>query len=85
MKESGSEPAEGLTKVKEILQKNNVKILNEDVWGSRELAYPIKKEKKGYYVFLILECEASAIKNIDRLLKLNEHILRFMFFKKEKI
>jgi len=48
--------------------------------GLRNLAYPIKGEIKGYYVVLELECEdLKAIKEFDRLSKINSNVVRYLF------
>ncbi len=83
-KDDENSSAEGLNFVKDLLSKSNISILNEDVWGSRELAYPIEKHKKGYYVFIKMEGEPLTVKKIERDLRLNNSILRFLIFKKAK-
>ncbi len=83
-KDNETAAAEGLKNVKEILQNFNIEITGEDVWGSRKLAYPIEKEKNGYYVFLKVKGDSLNIKKIERDLKLNNNILRFMVIKEDK-
>ncbi len=81
-KDDENSSAEGLNSVKELLTNSGIKITNEDVWGSKELAYPIKKEKRGYYVILNLEGESLTVKKIERDLRLNNLLLRFLTIKK---
>jgi len=52
--------------------------------GRRKLAYPIKKQKHGFYVFLefVLE-DKSALKKLDGQLKLNNNLLRYLVIKKD--
>ncbi len=48
--------------------------------GMRDLAYPIKGEKKGYYVVLKLEMnDVKPVKEFDRLSKINSSVLRYLF------
>jgi small subunit ribosomal protein S6 len=66
--------------------KRVVKSLGGDVkgvnaWGLRRFAYPIRKKKEGYYVFLNLELPPEAVNKLDQTLKFNENILRHLIIK----
>jgi len=61
-----------------ILTDQNAGILKLDNWGTRKLAYPIKKQVKGCYVQTIFEAEAEVIAEYERRLRLDEKVLRFM-------
>lgn len=54
------------------------KISKEDAWGVRDLAYPIKKQAKGYYVHFELETDPAVARTIDKTLKVEEDILRYL-------
>jgi small subunit ribosomal protein S6 len=56
-----------------------------DHWGKRKLAYPIKKQRQGFYEWFYFELDPSRIAEIDRKLKMSETIIRFLTFKMEKI
>lgn len=56
-----------------------------EYWGLRNLAYKIKKNRKGHYVMLGLEAPPPAIAEMERQLKLNDEILRFMTIRVEAI
>jgi small subunit ribosomal protein S6 len=49
-----------------------------DVWGKRGLAYPIRKKKIGYYCLFLYEGEGATITALERQLKLNEKVLRYL-------
>ena len=66
-----------LANIKEIL--GGGKVLKEDLWGERDLAYPIKKQSKAYYVHLELELEPNIAKGLDKTLKVEEDIIRHLF------
>ncbi len=53
----------------------------KDFWGVRGLAYPIKHEEKAYYAHFDFEVEPGLIPDIDRRLKLNEEIVRYLLIK----
>jgi small subunit ribosomal protein S6 len=55
-----------------------------DRWGKRRLAYPIKKHTDGYYVFYQVELPPQAAIRIERDLRLNENVLRFLLTLQEE-
>lgn len=61
-----------------VLTDQKSDILKLDNWGTRKLAYPIKKQVKGCYVQTIFEADADVIAEYERRLRLDEKILRFM-------
>lgn len=54
------------------------KIQKQDLWGMRDLAYPIKKQTKGFFVHYELETDPKIAKTIDKNLKVEENILRYL-------
>lgn len=54
------------------------KVKKEDLWGVRDLAYPIRRQNRAYYAHFELEAEPSKISDIDKNLKLEEDILRYL-------
>lgn len=65
-----------IEKLHGILTKNGAKITNINEWGLRDLAYPIKKEPKGYYVVIKLEADNVALGEFDRLTRFDNNVLR---------
>ena len=47
-------------------------------WGRRQLAYPIRKRTNGYYVVAQFQAEPPALPEFERLLKLDEELLRYL-------
>ena len=54
------------------------KVVKTDNWGLRTLAYRIKKNKKGYYVQINADSPAPAVLEMERQIRLNEDILRYI-------
>ncbi len=46
--------------------------------GMRKLAYPVQKNERGYYTVIYFKAPGAAIAEIERLLRINEDILKFM-------
>lgn len=62
----------------EVAKKKFGKLDKEDLWGNKDLAYPIKHFKKGYYAHYLFSAEPSSIASLDKSLKLEEDILRYL-------
>ena len=60
-------------------------VRKREYWGLRSLAYRIKKNRKGHYMLLGLEAKPAVVKEMERLLGLNEDVLRFMTIRIEEI
>src|ERR1700688_3193860 len=66
------------THLKTIIENEGGKVEKQEYWGLRTLAYRIKKNRKGHYVLLNLNAPANAIAELERQLKINEDVLRFL-------
>ena len=65
-----------------ILTKEGAEITGVDQWGKRKLAYEIdKKYREGFYVLVKFNGPSTAVDEADRLLKIDEHVLRHMITK----
>ena len=62
---------------KAILEKNG-QIVKTDPWPLQRLAYKVHKQTKGYYVILEYGAAADAILDVNRELRLDDRVLRFM-------
>jgi len=52
-----------------------------DHWGTKKLAYLIQKETQGYYVFIEYAGMPEAVKEIERLFRINDQVLKYMTVK----
>ena len=52
--------------------------------GKRRLAYEIDDVREGYYVVMKFKSEATASKELERLMRLNDDVMRALFIKLEK-
>ena len=69
------------THLKTIVEGEGGKVEKQEYWGLRGLAYRIKKNRKGHYVLLNINAPSSAVVELERQLKINEDVLRFMSVK----
>ena len=65
----------------EDLKKEGGEVVKVDNWGLKNLAYRIKKNRKGHYVLLNIVAPAKAIFEYERLVRLNEDVIRHMTIK----
>jgi small subunit ribosomal protein S6 len=72
-----------IAKIKKTIEENKGKIKSEEEWGKKELAYPINKKKNGFYLLLNLESSKEDLPKIDKKLKMEEGVLRFLILRKE--
>lgn len=68
---------------KEVITKNGGEIETCLDMGMRNLAYEIKKNKRGYYFVIYFKAQASLILELERNYRINEEILRFIVLKYE--
>lgn len=65
--------------VKKALKDAKAKVVSEDVWGEKKLAYKIKGSETGHYILWTLELDGKAIKSMNNLFNLDTNIWRYMF------
>ena len=69
----------------DILSQGQGEVTKTEFCGLRTLAYSIKKNRKGHYVLFNIEAPAPAVKEMERQMRLNEDILRFLTLKVETL
>ena len=68
-----------------LLEGDGGAVQKREYWGLRSLAYRIKKNRKGHYMLLGLNAPPASINEMERQLRLNEDVLRFMTLRVEEI
>lgn len=69
--------------VKKSVELNKGKIKSTEDWGKKELAYKIKKNDSGIFLFFILELASEAAKAISEKLRMEEEIIRYLLVKQD--
>jgi len=70
-----------ITKVKDIIEKNGGEIVATDEMGIRKLAYSVEKQTRGYYVVVYFKGQGDLVGELERNLKFNEQIIKFLTLK----
>lgn len=73
-----------VAKFEKLLTNNGAAIEKTDRWGKRKLAYLIDDLAEGYYVLVDFSAEPAAVKELDRVMKITDEVMRHMVVKKEK-
>ena len=68
-----------------IIENGGGSIKKREYWGLRSLAYRIKKNRKGHYVMLNIETDSETLNEYERIMGLNEDILRFLNIRIEEV
>lgn len=68
-----------------IIKDGGGKVHKIENWGLRNLAYKINKNRRGHYVLIESDTPAPAIHEMERTMRLNEDILRFMSIREEEL
>ena len=68
-----------------VIQSFKGEIKKRENWGIRNLAYKINKNRKGHYMLLNIDGPPEAIKEYERLMRLDEDIIRFLTIKIKSI
>lgn len=64
--------------ITDSVSKNGGTVKKEENWGKKQLAYPVKKSKEGYYYKLEFTAPTAAIVKLEEVCRLNADILRTM-------
>ncbi|MEQ1770589.1 MAG: 30S ribosomal protein S6 [Devosia sp.] len=66
------------TNLTNVLTEGGGKVTKNEYWGLKSLSYRIKKNRKAHYSLLNIDAPAPAIAEMERQMRINEDILRFM-------
>ena len=81
---SDDQMKEAVEKFKDVLAQNDAKLVNEELWGLRKLAYPIQKKSTGFYVLFEFEAEPTIVKRLETAYRRDERVIRFLTFRLDK-
>ena len=64
-----------------VLADNGGKLLENEYWGVKTMAYKINKNRKGHYALLRTDAPAPAVQEMERLMRLHEDVMRVLTIK----
>jgi small subunit ribosomal protein S6 len=74
----GDELSAVVDTVEGLVKRIDGTVTRVDPWGLRRLAYPIQGQWEGQYVLMLLELESQSASELERSLKLNELVMRYL-------
>jgi len=69
---------ETVEKVKGWITESGGTIVKEDLWGKRQLAYPIQKQREGQYMYMHVQLEPSFNSELERNMRFLEPVMRYL-------
>jgi len=77
--------AEGLIEhFSTVLSDNGGKVVGNEYWGVKTMAYKINKNRKGHYAFLKSDAPAAAVQEMERLMRLHDDVMRVLTIRVDK-
>ena len=64
-----------------VLTDNDGKVVMSEYWGVKTMAYKINKNRKGHYAFIRSDAPATAVHEMERLMRLHEDVMRVLTIK----
>jgi len=77
------ETAKTVSQMAEIIAQRNGKMIKQDQWGKKRLAYPIKRFQEAFYVFFLYEGTPDIPLELERRFKQMDTVIRFLTVKKD--
>ena len=69
----------------EVLSTNGGKVTKNEYWGVKTLSYRIRKNRKAHYSLLNIDAPHAAVAEMERQMRINEDILRFMTIRVDEL
>ncbi|MBV9859755.1 MAG: 30S ribosomal protein S6 [Alphaproteobacteria bacterium] len=69
----------------QLIADNGGEVKKREYWGLRNLTYRMNKNRKGHYVLFNIDAPAAAIAEMERTMRINEDVLRYLTIKVEKL
>lgn len=72
-----------LSRVEQIVATYGGQVVRVQQWGRRRLAYPIERNRDGYYIFIDMILTPETVSELERTLRVSETVLRHMFRRRD--
>ena len=67
-----------------VLTENGGKIVDQEYWGLKTMAFKINKNRKGHYAFVRSDAPSAAVHEMERLMRIHEDVMRVLTIKVDK-
>lgn len=82
-KATAAKKKDAVEKLEKLLKINNGKVVNSEDWGVKDLAYSIKKNEAGVFLYFDIELPPQSLKNLRDKVRLDGDIIRYLLVVKE--
>ena len=73
------------SKFTDVAKEKGGKVIKTEQWGLRNLAYRVKKHRKGYYTMLGLEGTGEMVNELERQIRISDDVIRFLTVNVEEL
>jgi small subunit ribosomal protein S6 len=67
-----------VAQIEEVIKQTGGVVNKTERWGRRKLAYRVRKQEEGLYVLMEFSADASAVKEVERRLRVHEMCLKYL-------
>ncbi len=71
-----------ISKIEKLIDGVDGKITKRDNWGKKRLAYPVKKNQFGIYIYFEVDLKPEAVRQLESSLLITEEVIRFLLVKR---
>ncbi len=71
-------------KVKGVLQRTGASVVKQENWGKKRLAYEVRRERKGTYIYLNFTSPGDTVAELERSYRIEDAVIKFMTIKLEE-
>lgn len=72
-----------IEKFNNLIQENEGQVEQLNRWGKKRLAYEIKKFREGFYVLVLFKGRQATVRELDRIMRISDEVLRYMIVRRE--
>lgn len=65
----------------DVIAREGGKMITVDQWGMRDLAYPVRKQMRGFYVRLEYAAPSQLVAELERIIRITDGVFKFMTVK----
>lgn len=74
-----------IEKIAELIQQNKGTVEQVNRWGKKRLAYEIEDYREGYYTLILFQGEPETAKELDRVMRLSDGVLRHIIVRRDAV
>ncbi len=67
-----------IEKMKGVVEKSGATVLRSENWGKKKLAYEVKRERKGTFIYLHFKSDGGVVSDLERSYRLEDSVIKFL-------